>query len=969
MGVLIRTTRVVADTGGGTQNIVAPGFSSQPKAVFFIISRCTSDGTAQDYIRIGVGATDGTNEWSFATYSEHGEVSSKCGRASSSSRCITYYGSASIAGQAEFSSWYNSGADYGVTINWTTTPPAGYLITCVFFGGADLSADAHTGTLGNQDVELNVTDPGFEPDVNLLALNGLSSFTTGTAGAVFSLGFAHNDGSDTQRALAWASQGGSGTSVTNAILESDRIAAQIYADAQQYSVECTNFDANGYSLYPRGGNSGDVFGCLSLNFGGVKSVKVATYDTPTSTGADAETGWGLTPEFCLDLQSMVDAVDTLKTDGQGGVFAVSAMDASNQYCTAIAEEDAQGTTDNQSIADDQASNVPQHDGSAGFAATLTSFDSDGRTLNFSATMGSARKWAVLAIGGTTWKAALASREVTIPSYGQGFARSQSDAANPGLWDGLQQLWLPFLGQDSCWDTGVASVGRLTDISGHGRDAELRWLEPAQDWGVSQYGGNLSFTGYQTRDYLKGGVVNPTTALTMWCVFRPRSTSSTNPGLISKYVGYGENTRSFCCFLRDTNKPEVALSADGTYQSANNVQGSVVNMGQWLNLVVTYQSGDATRMYYNGVLEASNGTCPASLYNSTKETTFGLQYYEEGDPDWDDYLYDGDLAALGIWDRALTPSEIQQLYADPHALVQPRRVTVPVKLPAAATTWKAALASREVTVPSYGQGFARNASEAKNPGLWDGLKAAWQTSLGATGSVLIDSFGTHDGAITYGTPTANWITSEFGPALRCNGGPAGYVNFSDVLDMGTDSQTVSMWVRTTDTSGTLIAKSRYAAADNRWYILIDGSALHATLTSSAGNFTANAGDVGRDGKWHHVCARWNRTGNLDLWVDGVLKASDDISAAAGIDVSTGYDLMLGRYNDVDGTGPHSTFGLLDGNIANVAIWRRAITSNEIQTLYADPHALVQPRRVTVPVVVPAAAGRTGNIIQTIPQWVA
>jgi len=58
-----------------------------------------------------------------------------------------------------------------------------------------------------------------------------------------------------------------------------------------------------------------------------------------------------------------------------------------------------------------------------------------------------------------------------PSYGQGYARSQAEAANPGLWTGLIGAWHPPLGP-----TGLT----LFDVSGRGIDGTLTNMAPATD---------------------------------------------------------------------------------------------------------------------------------------------------------------------------------------------------------------------------------------------------------------------------------------------------------------------------------------------------------------------------------------------------------------------------------------------------------------------------------------------------------
>ena len=70
-----------------------------------------------------------------------------------------------------------------------------------------------------------------------------------------------------------------------------------------------------------------------------------------------------------------------------------------------------------------------------------------------------------------------------------------------------------------------------------------------------------------------------------------------------------------------------------------------------------------------------------------------------------------------------------------------------------------LGSSEVR-PSWSQGFARNAKEARNPHLWNGLVGHWGFNLGATGLTAHDvSRRGNNGVLTNGPLWVSivWIT--------------------------------------------------------------------------------------------------------------------------------------------------------------------------------------------------------------------
>ena len=66
------------------------------------------------------------------------------------------------------------------------------------------------------------------------------------------------------------------------------------------------------------------------------------------------------------------------------------------------------------------------------------------------------------------------------------------------------------------------------------------------------------------------------------------------------------------------------------------------------------------------------------------------------------------------------------------------------------------------IPSYLQGFARNASESQNPGLWKGITNTYAPFLGRTGNQLFDWGGRKRNGVING---ATWVP---GPALSFDG---------------------------------------------------------------------------------------------------------------------------------------------------------------------------------------------------------
>jgi hypothetical protein len=83
--------------------------------------------------------------------------------------------------------------------------------------------------------------------------------------------------------------------------------------------------------------------------------------------------------------------------------------------------------------------------------------------------------------------------------------------------------------------------------------------------------------------------------------------------------------------------------------------SVITTGAWLNLVGTWTPSTSLLMYQNGVLVNTNTTSiPSSIINPSVNLEIGRN--PNGTDNWD-----GNLAQVSIYNRALTASEVSQNY--------------------------------------------------------------------------------------------------------------------------------------------------------------------------------------------------------------------------------------------------------------------------------------------------------------------
>jgi len=272
-------------------------------------------------------------------------------------------------------------------------------------------------------------------------------------------------------------------------------------------------------------------------------------------------------------------------------------------------------------------------------------------------------------------------------------------------------------------------------------------------------------------------------------------------------------------------------------------------------------------------------------------------------------------------------------------------------------------------PSYKAGYARNASESANPGLWNGLTGAWPTSLGPTGSTLHNVAGSKDGTLVGIDPSTDWVVDEQGYSLAGDG-DSDYVEVDDGSTPTGTALTVSIWVWHIDilTGDQLISKGTFNS-DWSWGIRVPGPSPYDKLrltfnpsVSSAGNDWNRFADILVAKTWTHLAAIFDgsQAANADrtkLWKDGIEQAVDLTNGTMGTSIQNdGGKLNIGR---LDGFGSS-----WKGRIGDTLIYDRVLTPGEIKELYVDPLApFRRKRRFVFPESAVSATSLGGAFVRT------
>jgi hypothetical protein len=389
-----RTTRVTCPVGTGTFDITIPGMGT-PKLALFILTRGTVDGTAANSAMMSLGAADGTNQWSAAMMSGTGGNATSVASRGMTDQAVTIINGVVLQGEASFDSWITD----GVRLNFTDTFTEAVLLTVVFFGGADFNGEAGAINLGTATTAQTHT-LAREPDAMILFSVGELFNDTGVSRAQSILGLVHNNraGTLTQRSMGIAEATSVADGQPVARMMEDKAIFQLTAatGAVDYEVTINSIVSTTLTFTSSANAGSDRVGYIALDLQG-RACDVFTYEPPTSA-TSSSIALAYNPTFCILGLNGCTAVDTAEQDGDAGVFGISVMDSTAQFCNSIAIEDASATTDTQSLSDDQAIRLPAHDGASDlYAGTLTDF-TGGVNMSFTAAHATTRKWIGMTIG-------------------------------------------------------------------------------------------------------------------------------------------------------------------------------------------------------------------------------------------------------------------------------------------------------------------------------------------------------------------------------------------------------------------------------------------------------------------------------------------------------------------------------------------------------------------------------------------
>jgi len=218
---------------------------------------------------------------------------------------------------------------------------------------------------------------------------------------------------------------------------------------------------------------------------------------------------------------------------------------------------------------------------------------------------------------------------------------------PNLWHGCIGAWCP--SQDNSRST------RLTDFSGYGNHGTLTNMDAASDWVVSGGRGALDFDG--TNGYVQANKIAIITAFSVSFWINPASVAISNRMIIGEWSATNAN-RSWIISTENSFGSRIVFGTDsGSQNNLSRTTNNVLSVGTWQNYVAVFPGSYSLTLHLNGVSLPLTDVIKGSFaYNttSTDPLTIGRQFGGASTE------FQGQLDDIRIYNRSLTPSEIQLL---------------------------------------------------------------------------------------------------------------------------------------------------------------------------------------------------------------------------------------------------------------------------------------------------------------------
>lgn len=399
--------------------------------------------------------------------------------------------------------------------------------------------------------------------------------------------------------------------------------------------------------------------------------------------------------------------------------------------------------------------------------------------------------------------------------------------------------------------------------------------------IGKLGQGLNFDG--SSDYVS--VTNAITlvspySVSMW--FYPRQIGPSR-GLIDGGTGV--------LTILDGSRIQIVANSAGTFRTWCNKTFTADDLNKWWHLTYIVNSTTNASLWKCYLNSTNVGVVDSDSSGTYKEPTTSWTlgaYYNNS------YWFDGVLDDVRIYNRAISDSEIKELY----------NLGVATKINKSPT----------------------NSLTSGLVGYWtfDGADTYWSS---ATAGTVTDKSGNNNtGTLTNMSRSTSPAMGKLGQAFKFDGADD-YVTSARVFN--NLPFTLSGWVKSDGSKkGTIVGES---ASAGTYYVSIginnDGKAYANWQYNGAlqqANGTSNISN-----KWSLITATYYSTGgfnsSMDLYVNGILESSSSDFNMAGI-FSQFNNTAIGRVS----TSTPANY--MNGSLDDVRIYSRVLSADEIQQLY-------------------------------------
>jgi hypothetical protein len=318
--------------------------------------------------------------------------------------------------------------------------------------------------------------------------------------------------------------------------------------------------------------------------------------------------------------------------------------------------------------------------------------------------------------------------------------------------------------------------------------------------------------------------------------------------------------------------------------------NTVGFNEWHNYTYVYD-GSNIKIYIDGVLSS---TCPTSgnIGNNTNIMNFGKYIYYGGFTHY--FFFNGKLDDIGIWDRALSPSEIENLYSG--FPIQCSIASLPSNL--------------QNGIVGYWP-FCGNANDESGNGNNGAVNGA---------TLNTDRFGNTNSAYLF-NGSSDYISLPSGNSTSLN---------------ITGDYTISFWIKTSDNSCLLTSLGDNVSSppNAQGYLTgINGGNVGIGKMGAAtrGSWNGTNTNTIADNNWHHIVALL-KADTLKFFIDNVM---DNQIAGVLPPLSWNGNRVLGCRHDLFMTTATNFGGILD----DIAIYNRALDTGDIDSLFNSPNPMI------------------------------